>query len=79
MPTNGLSVKPLEVKLLAGEQKATEIMWARFSVRLGWRALITGDGTRLQVLIPHYGETIIEKKERDLCAWLLKLLSLVAA
>ena len=24
MPTNGFSIKPLEVKLLAGEQKATE-------------------------------------------------------
>ena len=25
MPTNGFSVKPLKVKLLAGEQKATEL------------------------------------------------------
>ena len=25
LPTNGFSIKPLKVKLLAGEQKATEI------------------------------------------------------
>ena len=27
MPTNGFSIKTLKVKLLAGEQKATELLW----------------------------------------------------
>ena len=30
MPTNGCSIKPLQVKLLAGEQKATKHRWAFF-------------------------------------------------
>ena len=31
MPTNGFSIKPLKVKLLAGEQKATKYMCFLFS------------------------------------------------
>ena len=30
MATNGFSIKPLEVKLLAGEQKATESLFRTF-------------------------------------------------
>ena len=33
MPTNGFSIKPLKVKLLAGEQKATEILIQRPNAR----------------------------------------------
>ena len=38
MPTSGFSIKPLEVKLLAGEQKATEVALRRLSVgsTFGW-------------------------------------------
>ena len=34
MPTNLFSIKPLKVKLLAGEQKATEKLWFSFGLRL---------------------------------------------
>ena len=35
LPTSGFSIKPLTVKLLAGEQKATEVLW-RCSKRFLW-------------------------------------------
>ena len=37
MPTTGFSTKPLKVKLLAGEQKATEISIPGFDVGSIWR------------------------------------------
>ena len=37
MPTNGLSTTPLRVKLLAGEQKATEFLSHRHISPLGFR------------------------------------------
>ena len=39
MPTNGFSIKPLKVKLLAGEQKATESCLVCFSDPRGIRPL----------------------------------------
>ena len=36
MPTNGFSIKPLTVKLLAGEHKATKFRWfSKLGPRLG--------------------------------------------
>ena len=39
MPTHGFSTKPLKVKLLAGEQKATEVSK---TCRLPWLELAVG-------------------------------------
>ena len=45
MPTNGFSIKPLKVELLAGEQKATEFCISVWDPKLNWSPLAEILGT----------------------------------
>ena len=50
MPTNGFSIKPLKVKLFAGEQKATETGWVQVGNLPGSPGVSARNGLRFALL-----------------------------
>ena len=49
MPTNGFSTKPLKVKLLAGEQKATEIWFLSFGDLFSGSRVVSIEPTQSEI------------------------------